>query len=99
MKKNCENCKQNNETVSATIPYFAHESAMTRAERHIKRMWIALIVCIMLIFASNALWLWIMSSTEFYIEEVTLDSQDGGNANYIGQDGDIYNGTNSSSEN
>lgn len=99
MEKNCENCKQNTVNTSVTIPYFAYESEMTRAERHIKRMWIALIVCIMLIFASNALWLWIMSSTEFYIEEVTLDSQDGGNANYIGQDGDIYNGTNSSSEN
>ena len=99
MEKNCENCKQNTVNTSVTIPYFAYESEMTRTERHIKRMWIALIVCIMLIFASNALWLWIMSSTEFYIEEVTLDSQDGGNANYIGQDGDIYNGTNSSSEN
>ena len=99
MEKNCENCKQNTENAGVTIPYFAHESEMPRTERHIKRMWIALIVCIMLIFASNALWLWIMSSTEFYIEEVTLDNQDGGNANYIGQDGDIYNGTNSSSEN
>ena len=99
MEKNCENCKQNTETASATIPYFAHESAMARAERQIKRMWIALIVCIMLIFASNALWFWLMTSVKFYVEEVVVDSQDGGNANYIGQDGDIYNGTNSGSEN
>ena len=96
MEKNCENCKQNTETASATNPYFAHESAMTRAERHIKRMWIALIVCIMLIFASNALWLWVWNSYDFYTEEVVIDSRDGGNANYIGQNGDIYNGENNS---
>ena len=92
MEKNCENCKQNTVNTSVTIPYFAHESEMARAERQIKRMWIALLVCITLIFASNALWLWVWNSYDFYTEEVVVDSRDGGNANYIGQDGDIYNG-------
>lgn len=98
MEKKCENCKRNTENAGVTIPYFAHESEMTRTERYIKRLWIALIVCIMLIFASNALWLWIWNSYDFYTEEVVVDSRDGGNANYIGQDGDIYNGESGSSE-
>jgi hypothetical protein len=31
-------------------------------------------------------------------EEVIVDAKDGGNANYIGQDGDIYNGENNGQE-
>lgn len=90
MEKNCENCKQNIENAGVTIPYFAHESEMTRAERHIKRMWIALIVCIMLIFASNALWLWVWNSYEYYTEEY-IYTQDGEGNNIIGDDNQITN--------
>lgn len=90
MEKNCENCKRNAENAGVTIPYFAHESEMARAERHIKRMWIALIVCIMLIFASNALWLWVWNSYEYYTEEY-IYTQDGEGNNIIGDDNQITN--------
>ena len=46
-------------------------------------------------FASNIAWLWAWSSYDYVSEEVSVDSQDGGNANYIGHDGDINNGTGS----
>jgi hypothetical protein len=32
------------------------------------------------------------NSYDYTSEEVIIDSQDGGNANYIGNDGDIING-------
>jgi biotin transporter BioY len=79
-----------------SISYIAHESAMARAERHIKRLWIALIVAIVMIFASNAIWLAYINQYDFESYEISTDG--GGNANYIGNDGDIYNGKDSGQE-
>lgn len=72
------------------IPYIVHEAEMTRSERHIKRLWIALIIAILIICASNIAWLIYISQYDF--ESYDLSTEGGGNANYIGQDGDIYNG-------
>lgn len=33
-------------TTPAAVPYFVHEGEMMRAERQIKRLWVALIVAI-----------------------------------------------------
>lgn len=84
-----------------SIPYFAHEGMMARNERLIKKLIIALIVTIGLVFASNALWLyaWMrydyMSTETTSSKEVEVDAKDG-IANYIGNDGDITNGTDTS---
>lgn len=76
------------------IPYIVHEAEMTRSERHIKRLWIALIIAILIICASNIAWLIYISQYDF--ESYDLSTEGGGNANYIGQDGDIYNGASES---
>ena len=76
------------------VPYIVYEAEMTRSERQIKRLWIALIVAIALIFASNVVWLIYINQYNF--ESYDLSTEGGGNANYIGQDGDIYNGTSES---
>jgi hypothetical protein len=57
-------------------------------------MVVALIVAIALMFASNACWLWAWCQYDYYSEETIIeqDAKDGGNANYIGNDGDIING-------
>lgn len=91
---NCKECKENRVEVKTpeNVPYIVHETAMARNERNVKRMVVALVAAIALLFASNALWLWAWNSFEYYGEEVIIDSQDGGNANYIGNDGDIVNG-------
>lgn len=88
----CENCK----TEPLTIPYAAHESQMSRNERSIKRLVIALIVAILLMFASNAIWIYAWTSYDYTSEERTIevDAKDGV-ANYIGNNGDILNGTDS----
>lgn len=88
---NCETCKKV-QNAPESVPYIVHESSMARMERQVKRGWIALIVAVALLFASNALWLWAWNSYDYTSEEVIIDSQDGGNANYIGNDGDIVNG-------
>lgn len=73
------------------VPFAAHESAVARQERQIKRMWIALIVAVALIFASNAIWLYAWMQYDYESYEITADGDS--NANYIGQDGNIYNGS------
>ena len=90
--ENCDGCVP--ATAPENVPYIVHETEMARAERHTKRIWIALIVSVLLLFASNAAWLYAWCQYDYYSEEVVIDlnSEDGGNANYIGNDGDIYNG-------
>lgn len=86
------------------MPFVVHESGMTRMERIVKRLAVALIVSILLIFASNALWLyaWMQydyssDATTTETSTVTVDGKDGV-ANYIGNDGDITNGTDNSAK-
>lgn len=81
------------------VPYIVYESSMARAERHIKRLVIALIVAIVMIAATNVVWLYVWNSYEYVGEmsDVTVDS-DGGDANYIGNDGDIINGEDKSED-
>lgn len=76
------------------VPYIVFESSLTREERHVKRLTIITIVAIVLLFLSNAIWLYAWcqydySSTE--TETVTVDGEDGV-ANYIGNSGVINNG-------
>ncbi len=82
------------------IPYWAYEATQARNERTIKRLIIALIVAIALIFASNAIWIYAWMQYDHIATEssVDLSTDGGGDANYIGNDGDINNGT-SKSEN
>ena len=54
--KVCDSCSSSGKT-PASVPYVAFESSMSRAERIIKRLVIALIVTIALTFASNIGWL------------------------------------------
>lgn len=89
-------CECKIEGAASSIPYFAYESEMARSERHIKRLVVALIVAVAAIFASNAAWLLAWCQYDYAGEVVTIDSADGGNANYIGNDGDVYNGENHS---
>lgn len=96
MTCNCENKSGKQEGVQ--VPYIVYEGEMARNERHIRRLVVALIVAVNLIFASNIAWLVAWCQYDYYSEEVTVGTSGGGNANYIGNDGDIINGYNSSEE-
>ena len=90
---NCETCKKV-QNAPESVPYIVHEASMARMERQIKRLWVAVIVAVCLLFASNAAWLYAWCQYDYSSDEIVVeqDAQDGGNANYIGNDGDIVNG-------
>ena len=74
------------------IPYIAFESEMARHERASKRLLLALVLAIALLFISNAAWLWFFNQFDFASKTVMFDTDDGGDNSYIGNDGDIING-------
>lgn len=65
---------------------------MARQERTIKRLWILLILVISLLVATNGAWLWYENQWEVVETTEITQENDGGYNNYIGDDGDIYNG-------
>lgn len=70
------------------IPYIAFESATSRQERTIKRLWVLCIILIVALLGTNAGWLYWENQWEDVV--VTQENADGYN-NYIGNDGDITN--------
>lgn len=57
------------------IPYYVVESMIDRQSLTIKRLWITSILLIILLVATNALWLWYESQFE-YIEDVQTVEQE-----------------------
>ena len=79
------------------------EMAQSMHERTTRRLIIALIICIVLMFASFAINVYEhlqydYSGTETTTETVTVDGQNG-TANYIGNNGNITNGEDNSDQN
>lgn len=82
----CNNCKDNDQ-----IPQHSKEElAFAFLERMVKRMWIALIICIALIFASNACWIYAWMQYDYSSEE-TIYQQDGEGTNIIGDSNEVDN--------
>lgn len=88
----CETCKEKRRVIAQTpkdVPYIVHEGDVARLERVIKRMWVLVLLLIILLVASNAAWLYYESS----FEEIRIEQDnESGYNNFIGNDGDIYNG-------
>lgn len=85
----CESCKKTDGKPSdgknQSVPFVVHESAMARNERAVKRLIVALVIAIALIFASNAIWLYAWLQYDYSSEEtVTEYKQDGEGLNIIG---------------
>ena len=77
---------------SLKIPFAAHESAMARAERHIKALIWVIVLLIVLLVGTNAGWLWyeskmetVIETTETTFEDVVQESNEGSN-NIVGGD-------------
>ena len=104
MSKSCDGCKNEiytEEEKIMTVPYIVHQSAAARQERQIRRMWIVVLVLIGALIGTNLAWIIYENSFEEVIttEEIIVDADGNGNANYIGQDGNIYNGEDYNKEN
>ena len=72
----CETCKEKRKVIAQTpkdVPYIAHESAVARLERVIKRLWVLALVLIVLLAASNAALFYYES--QFETTETTIESK------------------------
>ena len=90
----CETCKEKRKVISQTpkdVPYNTYEVALARLERVIKRMWVLVLSLIILLFVSNAAWIWYCNQWETVESLEITQENEGGNNNYIGNDGDITN--------
>lgn len=83
------------------VPFAALESALASSERHSKRLWIVILVLIGALIGTNLAWIVYENSFEDIVstEEIIVDAEENGIANYIGQDGNIYNGEDNNKEN
>ena len=84
--KVCDNCSSSAKS-PASVTYAVFESSMSRAERIIKRLVIALIVTIALIFASNIGWLIYANNNGNTNSSYTV-TQSGNQTSIIGDDND-----------
>ena len=82
---------ENNDNI--VMSRIAFERMQSKDERNDKWRNLTIIILIVLLVLTNATWLIAWNQYD-YVEDYTVDvdSEDGGNANYIGNDGDIYNG-------
>ena len=79
----------------------AFERMQSKDEKNDRWRNITIIVLIILLVVTNAMWLIAWNQYDYVDTEeysVDLDADDGGNANYIGNDGDIYNGESNSNK-
>lgn len=81
-----------------TISSIDHQYDMARLERIIKRLWIIAIILLILFAGTNALWIYEWNQYDY--SDIVVDSQDGGNANYLeaGMNGVINNGPSESQD-
>ena len=80
-----------------TVPFIAYELMQVKHERTVKRLIFALVLAIIIIFASNAAWLYAWCQYDYTSEEVVHEytyTQDGRGVNNIntGTQGDVING-------
>lgn len=75
------------------VPFIVFESISGRYERVVKHLITAIIIVVILLFASNAIWVYEWTQYDYSSKStsVDIDGKDGV-ANYIGNDGDINNG-------
>lgn len=98
MAKTCNSCNTNN---MAVMPIAQHEKDQNRLMGIIKSLIAVIVILIVLLVGYIAFDKWRDSRYEDVVEteEIIVDAEDSGTANYIGNDGDIYNGKDSSKEN
>lgn len=98
MAKTCNSCNTND---MAVMPIAQHEKDQNRLMGIIKSLIAVIVILIVIFVGSNTFWIWRDSQYEDVVEteEIIVDAEDSGTANYIGNDGDIYNGEDNSEKN
>ncbi len=94
-KKMCTNCETVKREPPETVDFFVYDDTVSRYERTVKKLWIALIVVVSLFFATNIGWL----IYESQFETISYDYDQGGEGvNIIGDENEVrpYESTSSS---
>lgn len=73
---------ENENKENTSVSYFIYESAMSRLERTIKRLWILCIILIILFVGTNGAWLYFESQWED-VTTVTQETQWDGDSNVV----------------
>lgn len=73
------------------IKKYDQEVLSAFAERTIKRLWVLIILLVLLLFGTNAAWIYYESQWTVEEKTITQETESGYN-NYIGNDGVITNG-------
>ena len=91
----------NKKELPSSVPYVVYRDSIDDNRWVVKRLTVALIVAISLMFASNLAWLWVFQSYDYSTVETTVDSEGDGIANYTGGDGGVttYGESNSPKDN
>ena len=76
-------CRGCNDKQQNAVPYVAHEAALARMERTIRRLWILALVLIGLLLATNTGWIWYESQFEDVVTEVTQEAEAGDSGSEI----------------
>ena len=84
--------EQNDNIIMSRI---AFERMQSKDERNDKWRNIIIVLLIVLLVATNGMWLWAWNQYDYVEEYAEVDAGEGGNANFIGHNGDINNGTSS----
>lgn len=94
MQKTCTSCKTENQSGEHSAQWELIKWQGQQFANTIKKLWILILTLCVLLFASNVIWVWYINQYDFSSETITVeqDGGDGGNANYIGGDGEIANG-------
>lgn len=83
--KTCDSCGEKNRSEEWSLS--------AELAKNNRRLFIVILVLIFLWFSTIFGFVWYLNQYDYAVYDVDMDALDGGNANYIGNDGDIYNGT------
>lgn len=86
----CQNCNKR-DIYTTQVPLVVLENTRAQMDAHAARLVRVIVLLIILLVGSNGLWLWHESQFADEVYEITQENEDGYN-NFIGNDGDIYNG-------
>ena len=76
----------------AAVPYIVYSDTVANYHWVIKKLVIALVIVVCLMFASNLAWLWVFQSYDYTSEETVLESDGNSVANYTGGNGGVIYG-------
>lgn len=86
----CNTCK---EKKAEPVSYLAFESMKATLERTTRRLWVLIIILVILLFGSNAAWLYYESQWDTVkTTEVNQDVDTGEGSAYVAGIGDVYRG-------